>query len=62
MTDRFDLEQDILRCWTIVDDLKKFSQQTASSDQYQALAVTYDVHFECLWKTFETMLRDGKIA
>lgn len=61
MIDRFDLEQDILRCWTMVDDVKKFSEQITTEEQYKALSIIYDIHFERLWKTFETLVAEGKI-
>ena len=58
---RFDLEQEILRCWTITNDLKTFSELSVGSDKYETLAENYEIHFEKLWKTFETLIAQGKI-
>ena len=61
MSDRFDLEQEILRCWTITSDLKVFVEQNATPEAYSALAGVYDIYFDKLWNTFEQMIQDGKI-
>lgn len=58
---RFDLEQEILRCWTITNDLKVFAEMCSDSDQFNSLADNYEIHFEKLWKTFETLIQEGKI-
>lgn len=58
---RFDLEQEILRCWTITNDLKVFAEMQIESDKYSVLAENYEVHFEKLWKTFETLIKEGKL-
>lgn len=55
MTDRFDLEQQILECWRVTDDIKLFSEQNPSEEKWQALKTYYDAKFEQLWATFETM-------
>ena len=32
MTDRFDLEQQILECWRVTDDIKLFAEQAPSDE------------------------------
>ena len=55
MADRFDLEQQILECWKVTDDIKLFATQDSSDEKWQALKTYYDAKFEQLWATFETM-------
>ena len=59
--DRFDLEQQILQCWNIVDDVKLFAAQGAPGNEFSALATVYHRKFETLFDTFEIMLRTGQI-
>ena len=60
MSDRFDLEQQILECWKVTDDIKLFAEQAPSDEKWQALKTYYDAKFEQLWATFETMAREGQ--
>ena len=60
--DRFDLEQQIMQCWNMVDDVKMFAEQGAPSDEFAALATVYDRKFETLFDTFELMLRSGQFT
>jgi hypothetical protein len=60
--DRFDLEQQILQCWNMVDDVKLFADQGASGNEFSALATVYHRKFETLFDTFEIMLRTGQIT
>ena len=63
MSDRFDFEQQITKCWFVVDDLKeldeglfegwlKFDQDTVSN-HILGVANSYDVKFNKLWTLFE---------
>ena len=58
MTDRFHLEQQILECWKVTDDISLFVEQNPSEEKWQALRTYYDAKFEQLWETFETMCRE----
>lgn len=58
---RFDFEQELLRCWTVTDDLKLFADNNASPEDYKALSQTYQIHFDKLWNTFERMVAEGKM-
>jgi hypothetical protein len=56
MTDRFDLEQQILSCWQITDDITVLKEQGASAEDMVHLAAVYEFKFEQLWSTFEKMV------
>jgi len=58
--DRFDLEQQIMQCWSMVDDLRAFANSGASTDELQALAKVYDRKFDILFETFSTMISEGQ--
>jgi len=58
VTDRFDLEQQILECWRVTDDITLFAEQDPSEEKWQALKTYYDAKFEQLWATFETMCQE----
>ena len=58
--DRFDLEQQIVECWRMVDDLKQFTDAGANHVELHSLAIYYDRKFNELWDTFEEMVRVGK--
>ena len=58
MTDRFDLEQQILDCWKITDDIPMMEAQGANVADMTSLACVYEFKFKQLWATFETMVAD----
>lgn len=58
MSDRYELEQKILNCWNVVEDLKAKNQGGAYFD---ALSVVYNVKFQDMWDLFEQMISEGKI-
>ena len=62
MTDRFDLEQQILECWRVTDDIALFVEQNPSEEKWQALRTYYDAKFEQLWATFETMCQEKQFV
>lgn len=62
MTDRFDLEQQILECWRVTDDIKLFAEQQPSDEKWQALKTYYNAKFEQLWDTFETMCKEKQFV
>ena len=52
--DRFDLEQNIMQCWNVVDDLNLLLEQdTVSDETVKAIATLYAQKFEYLWQNFE---------
>ncbi len=56
--DRFDLEQDILECWKVTNDIKMFIEQGADPT---VLSAYYEQKFTRLWDTFETLTHEGNI-
>lgn len=60
--DRFDLEQQILTCWSMVDDLRQFANSGADTDELRALSKVYDRKFNILFETFSTMVSEGHFA
>lgn len=68
MSDRFDFEQQIVRCWSVVDDLKELDEglfegwldfdKDNVSNHILAVANTYDVKFNKLWSLFESTMMD----
>ena len=64
--DRFDLEQQILDCWRVVDDLKTLGDvydREHTDDQVLNILIgvteLYDQKFNKLFETFETCIRQG---
>lgn len=58
MTDRFDLEQQILEAWKITDDIRTVLEHGGEEDMvanFEALARFADIRFEKLWYIFEQM-------
>ena len=65
-SDRFDFEQQIVRCWSVVDDLKELDEglfegwlefdKDNVSNHILGVANTYDVKFHRLWNLFETVV------
>ena len=59
--DRFDLEQEILECWKVTDDIKHYVEESASSEEFSVLAQYYERKFNRLWETFERMVHERKM-
>lgn len=64
--DRFDLEQDIMNCWSVVDDIKELNRcmldrrkltEDEVSNYLLGLETIYQVKFERLFETFEMLIR-----
>ena len=58
MTDRFDLEQQILDCWKITEEILMMETQGANVADMTSLAGVYEFKFKQLWATFEAMIAD----
>lgn len=58
MTDRFDLEQQIMDCWKITDDIPMMEAQGANVADMTSLACVYEFKFKRLWETFETIIAE----
>ena len=65
MSDRFDLEQQILECWKVTDDVRTVLEHGDTEDMtenFQALARLTDIRFEKLWYIFEQMCQQRQFA
>ena len=68
MSDRFDFEQQITKCWFVVDDLKELDEglfedwikfdKDVVSNHILGIANSYDVKFSKLWTLFESVYMD----
>lgn len=62
MTTRFDLEQAIMDCWHVVDDIKTVSNRAGSltpdqlSNALVGIETLYQMKFEDLFEKFESMI------
>ena len=56
--DRFDLEQQILDCWKITDDIAMMELQGATTADMTSLACVYEYKFKRLWEIFEGMVHE----
>lgn len=61
INDRFDMEQWMLDCWKVTDDIKLYSERDVESKDWLALANYYEHKFDRLWNLFESMIRSGNI-
>lgn len=64
MTDRFDLEQQILECWKVTDDIATVISHGTNDIEanLQAVARVSDLRFEKLWFIFEQMCASGQFT
>ncbi|NBR59102.1 MAG: hypothetical protein EBT89_08085 [Opitutaceae bacterium] len=58
--DRFDLEQAILNCWGVSDDLRMAAEVEGNVSLLLAIAELYDARFEVLFKILTTMIEERK--
>lgn len=62
MVTRFDLEQKILGCWGIVDDLRVLSNSSDLRDgDLECIARLYELKFNDLFSCFETLIASNTI-
>jgi len=63
---RFDFEQQLLRCWAIIDDLKEVKEALRDEDNnnndtivayINSICVLYEMKFNELFKQFETSIQ-----
>lgn len=73
--DRFDLEEQIMKCWNVVDDVNDLYEHIGDSSEFvdippkyvdkvmnKLLGVKelYDMRFQKLWEVFDHMIKDGQ--
>ena len=61
MSDRFELEQEILEWWKINNDLQMYIDQGAKIEDTKVLIDYYERKFDKLWNTLETLIHERKI-
>ena len=77
MSDRFDFEQQIIKCWGVTDDIKEVSEHFLNyhdanftkdkvANTLNGLVELYDMKFNKLWDLFEevhmNLVRDERMA
>jgi hypothetical protein len=59
---RFEMEQEIMQAWQVLDDIKMLSARGGTEKQdWDAVVRLYQIRFETLFETFENLIHDGKI-
>jgi hypothetical protein len=59
---RFDMEQEIMTAWQVLDDIKMLSARAGTTQEdWDAVHRLYQIRFETLFETFENLIHDGKI-
>lgn len=69
MSDRFDLEQQLIECWKVTDDINLVYASVMDTNMSQddianvllGLKTLYDLKFNRLWNTFETCIHNRDI-
>jgi 5-formaminoimidazole-4-carboxamide-1-beta-D-ribofuranosyl 5'-monophosphate synthetase len=70
MSDRFDFEQQIMKCWNITEEIELLNEQVLENDDLTkdqisnyllGLHTIYEMKFDKLFHQFETMVREKKI-
>lgn len=69
MVNRFDLEQQIMACWSVCEDIdtlyKQLDLREMSQDEIEncllGLKTLYQMKFEQLFAMFEDMIKEGKL-
>ena len=65
--DRFDLEQDIMKCWNVCEDIEAFiaARDNMNEDQQLnyliGLKAMYEVKFDNLWNSFKSCITERSI-
>jgi len=74
--DRFDLEDDIMKCWNVTEDLDIVLERVLDGPKFKdmppeladkianlliGMKELYEMRFERLWETFESMIKDRKL-
>ena len=59
--DRFELEQGIMQCWNMIDDVKLLVKRGAPVEDFEGVSRLYQHKFEELFAQFENGVSEGKI-
>ena len=71
--DRFELEQDIIKAWGVVEDIEELIRQHLDrpegafsedelANRLDAIKYLTEMRFQRLWDGFEVMLKNGQFA
>ena len=56
---RFDMEQEIMQAWQVLDDIKMLSAREGTEKaDWDAVTRLYQIRFETLFETFEQLIKD----
>lgn len=73
---RFDLEQEIMACWAVTDDINRIYYHLGDNPKFKGMSSEaedeimnlllglkslYELKFENLWSTFENLTTNNKI-
>jgi hypothetical protein len=59
---RFDMEQEIMQAWQVLDDIRMLSARDSTTKQdWDAVTRLYQIRFETLFETFEQLIKDRVI-
>jgi hypothetical protein len=59
---RFDMEQEIMQVWQVLDDIKLLSAREGTDQaDWDAVTRLYQIRFETLFETFEHCIKTGTI-
>ena len=59
---RFDMEQEIMQVWQVLDDIKLLSTREGTDQaDWDAVTRLYQIRFETLFETFEQLIKDSVI-
>ena len=71
MTDRFDLEQDIMKCWNVTDDIDLLYRNVMDRDPEMTadeianallgIQTLYSMRFDEMFRHFEELIKEKKI-
>ena len=67
MTDRFDLEQQIMACWNVTSDIDTLCEGVIESDMTTdqianillGMKQLYELKFDKMFRTYEELIQDG---
>ena len=59
---RFDMEQEIMQAWQVLDDIKMLSaREGTTKEDWDAVCRLYQIRFETLFETFEHCIKTGTV-
>lgn len=57
--DRFDLEDAITSCWTVVEDIRLLVDRNSDIEDFRALNTLYNHKFDKLWEVYQSLVKQG---